>query len=37
MIRNWLLTALRGLRKSKTAAAINILGLTVGTLGISDN
>src|SRR6185437_13145605 len=30
MIRNWLLTALRGLRKSKTAAAINILGLTVG-------
>lgn len=30
MIRNWLLTALRNLRKSKTAAAINILGLTVG-------
>lgn len=30
MIKNWLLTALRGLRKSKTAAAINILGLTVG-------
>ena len=30
MIRNWLLTALRNLRKSKTAAGINILGLTVG-------
>jgi len=30
MIRNWLLTALRGLRKNKLAAAINIFGLTVG-------
>jgi len=30
MIKNWLLTALRNLRKNKTAAAINIFGLTVG-------
>lgn len=30
MIKNWLLTALRGLRKNKTAAVINIFGLTVG-------
>src|SRR6185437_9438577 len=30
MIRNWLLTALRNLRKNKTASAINIFGLTVG-------
>jgi len=30
MIRNWLLTALRGFRKNKTSSAINILGLTVG-------
>src|SRR6201996_3329118 len=30
MIKNWFLTALRGLRKNKTAAVINIFGLTVG-------
>jgi putative ABC transport system permease protein len=30
MIKNWLLTALRGFRKNKTSSAINILGLTVG-------
>ena len=30
MIKNWLLTALRNLRKNKTASAINIFGLTVG-------
>ena len=30
MIRNWLLTALRNLRKNRTASAINIFGLTVG-------
>lgn len=30
MIRNWILTALRGFRKNKTATVINILGLTVG-------
>jgi len=30
MIKNWLLTGLRNLRKNKTAAGINILGLTVG-------
>src|SRR5580698_980798 len=30
MVRNWLLTTLRGLRKNKTAAIINIFGLTVG-------
>lgn len=30
MIRNWLLTALRNLRKNPMAAAINIFGLTVG-------
>ena len=30
MIRNWILTALRGFRKNKTSTVINILGLTVG-------
>ena len=30
MIRNWLLTALRNLRKNPMAAAINIFGLTIG-------
>ncbi len=30
MLRNWLLTALRNLRKNKTASAINIFGLTIG-------
>jgi putative ABC transport system permease protein len=30
MIRNWLLTAIRSFRKNKTAAAINIFGLTIG-------
>ena len=30
MIRNWFLTALRNLRKNRTASAINIFGLTVG-------
>lgn len=30
MLRNWFLTALRNLRKNRTASAINILGLTVG-------
>jgi putative ABC transport system permease protein len=30
MIKNWLLTAIRNLRKNPTASAINILGLTVG-------
>src|ERR1700744_3740816 len=30
MIKNWLLTALRNLRKNKTASAINIFGLTIG-------
>jgi len=30
MIRNWFLTAIRGFRKNKMAAAINIFGLTVG-------
>jgi len=30
MIRNWILTALRGFRKNKTSTIINILGLTVG-------
>jgi putative ABC transport system permease protein len=30
MIRNWLLTAIRGFRKNKMATAINIFGLTVG-------
>jgi putative ABC transport system permease protein len=30
MIRNWLLTAIRGFRKHPMAAAINIFGLTVG-------
>jgi putative ABC transport system permease protein len=30
MIKNWLLTALRNLRKNPLAAAINIFGLTVG-------
>ena len=30
MIKNWLLTALRNLRKNPTASAINIFGLTVG-------
>src|SRR5579872_2718307 len=30
MIRNWLLTALRNLRKNGTSSAINIFGLTVG-------
>jgi putative ABC transport system permease protein len=30
MIKNWLLTALRNLRKSPMAAAINIFGLTIG-------
>src|ERR1700753_3153573 len=30
MIKNWLLTTFRGMRKNKTAAVINIFGLTVG-------
>ena len=30
MIKNWILTALRGFRKNKTSTIINILGLTVG-------
>src|ERR1700722_2810029 len=30
MIRNWLLTAIRSFRKNKTAAVINVFGLTVG-------
>jgi len=30
MIKNWLLTALRNLRKNRTASAINIFGLTIG-------
>jgi putative ABC transport system permease protein len=30
MIRNWILTALRGFRKNKTSTVINIFGLTVG-------
>jgi putative ABC transport system permease protein len=30
MIRNWLLTAVRSFRKNKTAAVINVFGLTVG-------
>lgn len=30
MLRNWFITALRGFRKNKMAAVINILGLTVG-------
>src|SRR5580698_2336619 len=30
MVKNWLLTALRNLRKNKTATLINIFGLTVG-------
>lgn len=30
MIKNWLRTALRNLRKNKTSSAINIFGLTVG-------
>src|SRR5690349_24436268 len=30
MIKNWLLTALRNLRKNPMAAGINIFGLTVG-------
>jgi putative ABC transport system permease protein len=30
MVKNWFLTALRNLRKNKTASAINIFGLTVG-------
>src|SRR5882757_1399855 len=30
MIKNWLLSALRNLRKNRTASAINIFGLTVG-------
>jgi putative ABC transport system permease protein len=30
MIKNWLLTAIRNLRKNPMASAINILGLTVG-------
>jgi len=30
MIRNWLITAIRGFRKNKTASVINIFGLTVG-------
>ena len=30
MIKNWMLTALRGFRKNKTSTIINILGLTVG-------
>ncbi|HEY4111728.1 ABC transporter permease [Puia sp.] len=30
MIKNWLLTAFRNLRKNRTASAINIFGLTVG-------
>ena len=30
MLKNWLLTALRNLRKHKTYSAINIFGLTIG-------
>ncbi|HEY6900117.1 MAG TPA: ABC transporter permease [Puia sp.] len=30
MLKNWLRTALRNIRKNKTSSAINILGLTVG-------
>ncbi|HLI92997.1 MAG TPA: ABC transporter permease, partial [Puia sp.] len=30
MLRNWLLTALRGFRRNKLSTAINLLGLTVG-------
>jgi len=30
MIRNWLLSAIRSFRKNKTAAVINVFGLTVG-------
>src|SRR5579859_4808327 len=30
MIKNWLLTAIRNMRKNRTASAINIFGLTVG-------
>src|ERR1700722_19604170 len=30
MIRNWLLTAIRGFRKHPMATAINVFGLTVG-------
>jgi putative ABC transport system permease protein len=30
MLKNWILTALRGFRKNRTATAINIFGLTVG-------
>ncbi|MBS1662555.1 MAG: ABC transporter permease [Bacteroidetes bacterium] len=30
MIKNWLRTALRNLRKNKTSSAINIFGLTIG-------
>src|ERR1700753_292691 len=30
MIKNWLLTALRNLRKNPSSSAINIFGLTIG-------